>query len=307
MRIIQIISIGLWLISAQAWAAEPMNPAEPTLQQDVDAINSRWNSGHSNQQQVIADAERIGADYTRLIPISKSFSPADKEQNRRSARGAFSWLCRAGAMYGGDPLVSRSLMRTYGTMGDYYHQYGAFYPAGVGFGYGGASRNARRLILGSPNSKEFERELERYAVAWAAASHVDLSIGRGYNGCSDTFDQPDPGTRIRESSLKPVPLPEVDESKLTSEQKEQWTDLRNQFIPVSTRVHEARILLEQLSDRLQSRKMRLNVQDAATAISMQGFLEDAAELIKAGDFEKAGIALRKSEYLRTKLKNTTGQ
>jgi hypothetical protein len=305
MRIMKAALLVLSLLLMPVWTA--IFAEDTTLQQDVEAIAGRWNGKQLGQQQAIADSERIAADYAHLIPLSNNFSPADQVQSRRSARRAFSWLCRASALYGRDPMVSRSLMRTYGVMGDYYHQHEGLYPAGAGFGYGGASRHTRHLLLGSPDSKEFERELERYAVSWAAASYVDLAVSRSYTNCGDSVDQPDPGAPVRESSLQPVPLPEVNESELTPGQKEQWNDLRNQFVPISARVHEARVLLEQLSDRLQRRKMKLNLQDAATAINMQGFLEDASELIKAGDFEKARIALNKSEHLRTKLKSTTGQ
>jgi hypothetical protein len=303
-----IVKTILLILSLTVILGSPAIFAEDTtLQQDIEAIDSRWTGGELGQQQAIADSERIGAAYARLSPLSNIISPTDQEQHRQSARRAYSWLCRAGYLYGGDPLVSRSLMRTYGTMGDYYHQDGGIYPAGVVFGYGGANRYARYLILGSPNSEEFERELERYAVAWAAASYVDPAVSRSYSSCGDSFDQPNPRAQVRGSSLKPVPLPEVDEGKLTPEQKELWKDVHNQFVPVSSKVHEAQVILEQLSDRLQRQNMKLNLQDAATAINMQGFLEDASELIKAGDFEKARIALSKSEYLRKKLKNTTGQ
>jgi hypothetical protein len=303
-----IVNTILLILSLAAIPGSPAISAEDTtLQQDIEAINNRWNGGELGQQQAIADSERIGAAYARFSPLSNIISSTYQEQHRQSARRAYAWLCRAGSLYGGDPLVSRALMRTYATMGDYYRQHGGIYPAGVVFGYGGANRHARYLMLDSPNSREFERDLERYAVAWAAASYVDLAARRSYTSCGDSFDQPNSRAQVRGSSLKPVPLPEVDESRLTPEQKELWKDVHNQFVPVSSRVHGAQVILEQLSDRLQSRNMKLNLQDAATAINMQGFLEDASELIKAGDFEKARIALSKSEYLRKKLKNTTGQ
>jgi hypothetical protein len=40
---------------------------------------------------------------------------------------------------------------------------------------------------------------------------------------------------------------------------------------------------------------------------MQGFLDDAAELIRAGQFEKASEALVRADYQRQKLRSVTGQ
>jgi hypothetical protein len=40
---------------------------------------------------------------------------------------------------------------------------------------------------------------------------------------------------------------------------------------------------------------------------MQGFLEDAADLIESKEFEMATDALRRADYERSKLKGATGQ
>jgi hypothetical protein len=282
--------------------------ANATLQQDINAIDTRLSEGRSSRQQVIADAERISDDYSRLMQDSKFFSPADWDQNKQSARRVFGWLCRSGAAYRNDPLVSQSLMRTYGTIGNYYSRYGLFYPTGAGLGYEGASRHARSLILGVAGSKQYERDLIRFATAWAAASYIDQALSQSAMGCrmnnSDQYDFEAPG---QQSLNRQLPFPEVDKTKLTGEQLDQLAEIHSLFMLVSARVHEARTLLEQLSSRLHDRGMKLNPQDAATAITMQGFLEDAVEYVKSGDFEKAKAALTRSDYLRKKLKHTTGQ
>jgi hypothetical protein len=76
---------------------------------------------------------------------------------------------------------------------------------------------------------------------------------------------------------------------------------------VSPRVHEARVLLNDLSDRLHQRHITLHPVDAANALKMQGYLEDAADLIREGRFETAIEALTRADYVRTKLKSVTGQ
>ena len=40
---------------------------------------------------------------------------------------------------------------------------------------------------------------------------------------------------------------------------------------------------------------------------MQGYLEDAADLIREGQFDTAMEALIRADYVRTKLKSVTGQ
>ena len=112
---------------------------------------------------------------------------------------------------------------------------------------------------------------------------------------------------MRETAAEPVRLPHIEESKLTPEQKEAWREVRTQFTFVSSRVHDARVLLEGLSGRLAARGLSVNSKDGATALSMQGFLVDAADLIKEHEFARAKEALTRADYERNKLKGTTGQ
>jgi LPS sulfotransferase NodH len=102
-------------------------------------------------------------------------------------------------------------------------------------------------------------------------------------------------------------LPAVDTSKLNAEQMTAWTDAKDRFRQVAASVHGARVLLNQLSERLQRQRVALHPEDAANALKMQGFLEDAADLIREGNFESAVDALRRADYVRAKLKSVTGQ
>jgi hypothetical protein len=83
--------------------------------------------------------------------------------------------------------------------------------------------------------------------------------------------------------------------------------VRERFMNVSPRVQEACIFLGQLSAKLQAQNMRLNMTDEATALKMHGFLGDAVDLIRTGQFEKAREALIRADYERGRLKSVTGQ
>jgi len=66
-------------------------------------------------------------------------------------------------------------------------------------------------------------------------------------------------------------------------------------------------MLDQLSARLHATGLELHPENAATALKMQGFLEDAAELVQNREFETATDYLRRADAERTKLKSVTGQ
>jgi hypothetical protein len=270
-------------------------------------MTARLEAGKGSSQQVVADARRLTAGYRSLEPVASRFGPADYALNRQVAQQSFAWLSRARVLYGGDPLVNAELMRAYGSIGGFYHDYGAFYPAGAFIAYGGAARLARLLVLGAGNSRQIESELERYSLAYAMSAYA-------YGSMFDWWVQP---TGVREppqvtpgrapTTLKPVEMPSVDASTLNAEEREAWEDVRNRFRTTAAKVHEARILMEDLSARLARRQLTPNLQDAATASKMQGFLEDAVELIGTHRFEMARTALVRADYERGKLKGVTGQ
>jgi hypothetical protein len=108
-------------------------------------------------------------------------------------------------------------------------------------------------------------------------------------------------------SLVPLELPSVNVATLDAAQKAAWNEVKDRFRNVSPRVHGARVLLNELSSRLQRQHMTLHPQDAANALKMQSFLEEAVELIREGRFETASEALTRADYVRTRLKGVTGQ
>jgi hypothetical protein len=136
--------------------------------------------------------------------------------------------------------------------------------------------------------------LQRWGLAWAAAFYVG---GMLYGpGLLEQVEPPPSATAPPE--IPSVELPEVDVEKLTPEQERQWREVRERFVITARRVHQARELLEQLAARLRSQNMSLNQQDVAVSLMMQGFLEDSASLIRAGQFQLAKEALTRAEYQR---------
>jgi hypothetical protein len=266
-------------------------------------------SGHlgvrPTAQQVIADAERLASGYRSLGPLASGFGPADYAVNRELARRSLDWLTRASYLYGRDPLVARAVLLGYDSIGGFYRDYGLFYRPGAFVAYAGATRVAQRLVLYGLDADLYEREAARYALAYGAIAASSGALLTPWNLPGDLPDAaapPDPAVVIKQ-----VDLPAVDTSKLTPEQKEAYIDARDRFRTVSPRVYQARILLNELSQRLQRQHMTLNAQDAADALKMQSFLEEAADLIRDGQFETAVEALRRTDYMRTKLKGVTGQ
>jgi hypothetical protein len=259
---------------------------------------------HSSAAQVIADANSLTGGYRGLSPYVGRFGPSDYAQNRVLARRTFSWLSRAGALYGSDPAVMRALAGTYGYLGGFYGN-AAFssYPYAAVTAWAGANRVTRSMYLSDRNNRGLESELQRLGLAWAAAAYVG---GRFYGeGLPDTADL-NPSAALA-AAVPTVPVPEVDASKLTPDQAAQWTEVRQRFVLTAGKVHDARVLLEQLGARLQSQNMSLNSVDVAAALMMQGFLDDAATLAQSGKFELAKEALVRAEYQRRKLKDVIGQ
>lgn len=253
---------------------------------------------------MIADANRLVSGYRGLTPCVGPFGPGEYAPNRLLARQTFAWLARASAVYGSDPVVMRTLAGAYGSLGGFYGN-PAFssYPYAAATAYAGANRLTRSLFLADRNNRGLEAELQRLGLAWAAASYVG---GRFYGeGLRDAADL-NPSAAMA-AAVPTVALPEVDATKLTPEQAAQWREVRERFAITAAKVHDARVLLEQLGARLQSQNMALNGVDVAAALMMQGLLDDSASLAGSGQFELAKEALVRAEYQRRKLKDVIGQ
>ena len=143
------------------------------------------------------------------------------------------------------PPMQRSL---HAAMGAFYRDYGTFYPEGARTAFGGASELARMMVLREASGQPYEQELSRYVLAYAAAA---AAYGGGFSA-SAAPSAPAASTQPAGppvSVLKPLELPTVDATGLSADQRAQWMELRDQFRSTSARVHEARVVLEQLTRR----------------------------------------------------------
>jgi hypothetical protein len=295
-------------MGAVAFAQAP-GERQQALRGAIGGMDSRLNR-QPGGRQVISDADRLAAGFNGLAPYVGGFGEGDYRLNRELAQAAFAWLARASALYAADAAVSQSLMRTYGSLGDFYRRYGTFYPQGAPLAYAGGNHLARGLVLDRRGGGAFERDLERTAMDWAAVSYVNGAMYGMMQRQADQGAEPSAAERALPVADIPVTaLPDVDESRLDDSQKAAWSDARERFMNVASKVHEARMLLAQLSARLEAQgpNISLNARDGAAALMMQGFLDDAAELIRRGQFEKASEALVRADYQRQKLKSVTGQ
>jgi len=295
---------GLCLAEASAQKSAASGGPQGALAGDLTELNSHLNGNRVDSRQIIADAERLTANYRGLTPYVGRFGPADFAQNRLLARQTFAWLARANLLYASDPVALQALGGAYGYLGGFYSNPAfSIYPYAAVTAYAGANRVTRALLLGDPNGGRWEAELQRLGMAWAAAAYVN---GRFYGeGIPEQPGPPPP--QMMQPDAQPMPLPKVDVEKLTPEQVGQWREVSQRFSITATKVHDAQALLDQLSARLFAQSMSLNPRDVAAALMMQGFLEDASRLASAGQFELAKQALVKAEYQRTKLRSVTGQ
>jgi hypothetical protein len=309
--VIVCMSLGLLSLSSASARDAPRGPADPRdrhaeLRRDVDAMTARLDRQRPTSQQVIADAQRLTSGYRSLVPFARSFQPADYALNIEIARRSLEWLARATGLFGRDPLVASAFLRSYDAIGGFYSDHGPFYRPGAFVAFAGATRLARRLVLDGRDSSRFERELERFALAYGTLAAFNGALQTPWTVPND-LPQSEPSRTEPMVALQQVELPDVDITKLDAEQKAAWMEVRDRFRTVSPRVYTARVLLNELAERLQRQQIGLHPVDAANALKMQGYLEDAVDLVREGRFDTAIEALTRADYVRTKLKSVTGQ
>jgi hypothetical protein len=272
---------------------------------DLDVMTARLGGARPTSQQIIADARLLTSGYRSLGPFVRGFGPSDYAYNRLVARRSLEWLSRASLLYGRDPLAAQAFLSSYDSIGGFYRD-GSFYHPGAFVAYAGATRLAQRMILNGYETDRYERELNRYSLAYGTIAALNGALLTPWNAPRDL---PDIDSPKYESTvvLKQTELPAVDVTKLNAEQKAAWTEARDRFRNVAARVYGARVLLNELSERLQRQHMSLHPQDAADALKMQSFVEDAVDLMKEGRFDTAVEALTRADYVRAKLKGVTGQ
>jgi hypothetical protein len=298
----------MWLAPAvNAAGGQPPSRAAVQRQErhliaELREMNGRLDRRHPAQRDVVADSERLRAGIAALAYTGAERSPDDRLGQQLAAQ-AFSWIARASDQFHWDPQVAPALMRTYQFLGEHYQRYPASYRPYLLSGYAGASRMALALVLSPGTGADYETALEALSLDLVALNAVAQRQGvlalppSGPAAASDAA--PAPG--------RPMAVPLLDESTLTAAERERWADVRTRFRDVAIRVYQANVALDQLAARLRTQNLTLNAGDAVTALKMQGFLEDAAELVRARLFERAEEALRRADYERARLKNVTGQ
>jgi hypothetical protein len=304
-----VICVSTGLLAASSVSAQGGGRAQNShaaLQRDIENMTARLGGARLTPQQVIADAQLLSSGYRSLGPFARGFGPADYAINRDVARRSLEWLGRASVVYGRNPLVAQSFLASYDSIGTFYRDYGAFYQPGAFVAYAGATRLAQRLMLYGLEPDRFEREAARFALAYGTFAALNGALLTPWNVPHDLPDTT--SVKLQPiATVHQVELPVVDAAALTAEQKAAWSDARDRFRQVAASVYQARVLMNELSQRLQRDHLSLNAQDAANALKMQSFLEDAADLMREGQFDTAIESLRRADYVRVKLKGVTGQ
>jgi hypothetical protein len=298
-----LVTIASLCIASAVLAGQRGGSPQSLTQRDIDAMSARL--AGSNAQQAAADAQRLAAAYGALGPQVAGFGPSDYVRNREMARRSLDWLGRASLAHGRDPYAAQAFLASYDSIGRFYQGPGMFYRPGAFVAYAAAMRLAQRLVLLGQDPTRYERALDRYALAYGTFAVANGGLLMPWNFPADL--PAESGNAQPVVVLKPTELPAVDASALSPADKAAWTEVRERFRSVAPRVHEARQLLNDLSARLQGQRMTLNPEDAANALKMQGYLDDAAQLISEKQFDQAAQALTRADYVRAKLKGVTGQ
>jgi hypothetical protein len=268
-------------------------------------MTTRLGGGGADSRQAVADAQRLVLGYRSLSPLVGTFGPADYRLNREVARRSLHWLARAGTLYAADPLAARSFLDAYDVIGGFYRDHAGFYAPGAYVAYASAARLAHRLTF-YRTDPWFVQALDRYAMAYGTYATVNGMLVPRWTTPQD-LPVEDAATNEPPPALTPMAMPKVDASGLDAAQRQLWIDARDRFRSVSSGVHGARVLLDQLAERLRRQGLALNPATAATALKMQGALEDAADLLLAMEFETAIESLRSADAYRARLRSATGQ
>lgn len=303
------VALIVCLAAAAAVTATAQRGAPPGgggLQAELQDMTARLGASGPTPRDAIANAQWIVGRYRSFGPLVRTYGPADYALSREMARRSLDWLWRAGTLHARDPLAVRAVLDAYDAVGLFYRDYGRFYAPGAYVAYASAARLAQRLTFYRTDPLWFAQAFDRYALAYGTLAAASGMIVPRWTRIQDLPDA-DTTTPDAAPALVPVPLPKVDANALGEGERTKWTATRDRFRSVSANVHTARVLLDQLSQRLRRQGLALNPETAATALKMQSALEDAAELIAANDFDTAVEALRGAEAYRARLKGATGQ
>lgn len=281
------------------------------LDQDLREFEARLGTGRLDGAQVVADTERLRGRFLALQPLVHRFGPDDYRRHGRLAGRSFAWLGGASRRFRGDRDVVRALIGTYTALGGFYGVGGLTSRAGYWFGYAGAHRAARSLVLAGRADDGLNRTLETLGLGWAAVAAMDpRSQWRLWSDWDDArpgYEQTIDQAVGREPVPQPVALPVVNEAALSSDDRQLWHQVRDRFATASSRAHQAQRVLADLRLRLASRGLSLHPTTLAASLAMQGYLDDAVEAIETRQFDRALQALTRADYERAKLRDATGQ
>ena len=254
---ISVASVSVAGLSARAAQRGTVAPQDRQieLRRDVDGMAARL-SARPSTEQVIADAHRLTAGYRSLAPLAGGFRAPGYAVNLAIARQSLEWLGRASVLHGHDPLAARAFLTSYDAIGGFYAG-GPFYRPGAFVAYAGGARLARRLALHGLEQTWFDGEMERFALAYGSLAAFHGALQTPWTAAHDLPDA-DPSQAVPAVVITPVPLPRVDVTKLDGAQKAAWIETQERFRSVAPRVHQARILLDDLSHRLQQQRIALH-------------------------------------------------
>jgi len=276
------------------------------LERDLDDLERRVAQARLGPDDVVADSERLRARYRALRPVVPTFGSQDYRRHLALGQRSYAWLDRAGLRFRGHRSAVEALRDTYSSLGDFYYSGGIVSRPGAWFGYAGANRLGRALVLTGHGEAMFERALEHLALRWAAVAYMTHTSLLPWLPPSPVQHEME-AAEGRDAVPDPTPLPRIDESALDAGELAEWRKVGNRFPGVSGRVYQARLSLAELAARLRTGNLTLNARTVATALSMQGYLDDAVEAIEARQFDRALEALTRADYERSKLRDATGQ
>ena len=294
------------VVGAQRGRGTASTNPQAVFRTDVEGMAARLDGGRMTSREAIADARRIVGAYRGFEPLVRTFGPSDYALNQEVARQSLLWLSRVGPFYAHDPLAVRAFLDAYDVIGGFYRDHGRFYAPGVYVAYASAARLAQRLTFYRNDPVWFASAFDRYALAYGTYAALNGMLVPRWTSVQD-LPAADVPPSEPQPALTPLPLPKVDALGLDATQRQLWMEARDRFRAASSSVHSARLLLDQLSERLRRQGLTLNPVIAATALKMQSALEDASELIQAKEFETAIESLRSAEAHRAKLRSATGQ
>ena len=262
----------------------------------------------ADPRQLSGGVGSMMGSFQAFYPMVPSFAPGDYQANQQLLRDAMAALAAVESVAGLDPGLRSTVANAYGNLGDYqsrqeFRNYG-YNPA---YAYGRAGGLARGLVLNGGTGKNFEKDVERYAMSMATWNLVNGQLMNGmYGGRQQAAEQP-LAAPVQSVKIEPLATPMIDPASLNDQGRAIWDELRPQFTSTAKRVAASLSSLESLNARLKQQGMAVNAADLATGYQMQGFLEDSAGLIQAKNFDEAKLALERAEHLRMRLKRVTGE